>query len=227
MSGPIVWGNNDKTLYYLQSEKMTKRPYRLYQWTMGEEPLEEKRKPLLLYEESDPAYWCDSLTKSFDQRFLFLSMSSPSTETSETWFIDLLQSTLRVHFGSYDDSKQLASSSSRPLIKCIAKRCLGIHYRVEHRHGKWWIVSNYNPTRRSSNESYGGGGSEATTSNLRLWVAPALEGSQSAWRRVVRKKQNSTDNVNDQKHTKKWFDGGALDPSIDQLFVFSSAVVVQ
>ena len=218
MSGPVVWGNDDKTLYYLQADDRTKRPYRLYQWID-----KDNSSSSLLHEEKDPSYWCDGLYKSSDQRYVFLSISSPSTETSETWYIDLLSRKLSFHRNGSQDFKatQIRFAASTVGLQCVAKRRLGIHYRVEHRHGKWWIVSNHNTASQATNNS----------NHLRIWIAPAIEDSQKLWRCVQLKKDQKQDNEASSgrrsSSTLSYFDGGILDPSIEKLVVFSSIVVVQ
>ena len=117
MYGRVLWGNDDSTMFYLKLDD-TLRPFQVYRRTIGSEEDDE-----LLYEETDEMYWT-SISKSLDDKYLFIETSS--TETSEVWFLDL-------------EDKDAS-------LQCISKRRFKVLYDVEHRHGQWWITSNVEET---------------------------------------------------------------------------------
>lgn len=78
ISGAVVWGDDDSTLFYLKMDDQH-RPYQVYQYTIG---AEEK----LLWEETDHLHWVH-ISKSLDGRYLFVDSSSK--ETSEVHYLDL------------------------------------------------------------------------------------------------------------------------------------------
>lgn len=118
MYGRVLWGNDDSTIFYLKLDE-TLRPYQVYRRTVGGKAADDE----LLYEENDQMFWTE-ISKSLDERFLFVEMSS--TETSEIWYLDL--------------------NDENASLQCIAKRRIKVLYDVEHRDGHWWITSNVGET---------------------------------------------------------------------------------
>lgn len=116
-SGSVKWGNDDKTVFYLKMDEQ-KRPYQLYRHTVGSKEPDE-----LLYEEPNELYWV-SMSKSFDEKYIFVS--SRSKETSEIHFLDL--------------------TDSNASLQCVAERRKKVLYSVRHRAGYWYITTNVGGT---------------------------------------------------------------------------------
>lgn len=112
ISGTIVWGADDSTLFYLKMDA-AHRPYQAFQRNL------ETNEETLLLEETDELYWM-GMYKSLDGKYLFVETSSK--ETSEIHFLDL--------------------TDPSATLQCIAKKQPKVLYEVDHRHGTWWISSN-------------------------------------------------------------------------------------
>eukprot|EP00563_Minutocellus_polymorphus_P008970 CAMPEP_0181023376 /NCGR_PEP_ID=MMETSP1070-20121207/2016_1 /TAXON_ID=265543 /ORGANISM="Minutocellus polymorphus, Strain NH13" /LENGTH=774 /DNA_ID=CAMNT_0023100383 /DNA_START=203 /DNA_END=2527 /DNA_ORIENTATION=+ len=115
--GALQWGADDKTLFYLQFDEQ-KRPFQLYRRIIGSDKPDE-----LLYQDDDELYWV-GLSKSFDDRYMFVS--SGSKETSEVHFLDL--------------------TDPDATLQCVAKRRDKVLYSVRHRAGSWYITTNVGGT---------------------------------------------------------------------------------
>jgi len=115
--GALQWGADDKTLFYLKFDDQ-KRPFQLYRRIIGSNEPDE-----LLYQDDDELYWV-GLSKSFDDRFIFVS--SRSKETSEVHYLDL--------------------ADPRAKLQCVAKRRDKVLYSVRHRAGSWYITTNVGGT---------------------------------------------------------------------------------
>ena len=113
MYGRVLWGNDDDTIFYLKLDD-TLRPFQVYRKTIDSDQDDE-----LLYEEEDEMYWT-GISKSLDNKFLFIETSS--TETSEVWFLNL-------------EDKDAS-------LQCISKRRFKVLYGVDLRGGQRWIYSN-------------------------------------------------------------------------------------
>jgi oligopeptidase B len=239
MTGTVIWSphDDDATLYYLKQDPTTRRPFQLYQWQStshdiilgdsngGPSSVSQKAVPtftkLLLYEEKDPSYYCEVL-KSMDDQYLFLSLIA--SNSSETWFLEFTPPKDRIVTSANRSDATLLSSSS---LECITRRRPGVLYTAEHRYGTWWLISNV------------GGGIRCIdmpsfSDNLRIWTAPAKAECHEEWNLVVAlghgdSSEHHHDGSNRQGTTKvpSWFNGGALDPSIDSLLVFASHVAIQ
>jgi len=112
ISGTIVWGADDSTLFYLKMDE-AHRPFQVYRRNL------ETSKEEMLLEELDDMYWM-GIYKSLDGNYLFLEASSK--ETSEIYYLDL---------------KDPAAT-----LQCVAKRRPKVLYEVAHRDNVWWISSN-------------------------------------------------------------------------------------
>ena len=117
--GAVQWGNDDGTVFYLKMDEQ-KRPYQLYRRTIGGDDDEPDE---LLYQEDDELYWV-GLSKSFDEKYIFVS--SRSKETSEVHFLDL--------------------TDPGATLQCVAKRRKKVLYSIRHRAGYWFITSNIGGT---------------------------------------------------------------------------------
>jgi len=115
--GALQWGADDKTLFYLRFDEQ-KRPFQLYRRIIGSDEPDE-----LLYQDDDELYWV-GLSKSFDDKFIFVS--SRSKETSEVHFLDL--------------------TNPNATLQCVAKRRDKVLYSVRHRAGSWYITTNVGGT---------------------------------------------------------------------------------
>lgn len=114
--GSLVWGADDDTIYYLKMDA-AKRPYQVYRRNLQTNTEE------LLWEEPNELYWV-SISKSLDGQYLLVNAGS--METTEVWYLDLLDK----------NSK----------LQCVAKRRPKVLYDVEHRQGHFWITSNVGGT---------------------------------------------------------------------------------
>jgi oligopeptidase B len=121
----LVWGNDDKTLFYLKMDD-EQRPYQLYRKHLDDDEEDE-----LLFEEPDVLFWV-GIWKSLDGQYLLVETSS--SETSEVHFLDL--------YAGSDD----ATNTSTSTLQCIAKRHPKVLYEATHRNGTWWIISNVGGT---------------------------------------------------------------------------------
>lgn len=71
LNGAIAWANDNRTLFMLQNDPVTLRPYKLLRWSAG-------REPEVVYEESDPQFTL-SLSRSRAGNFLFLTAYKRNT----------------------------------------------------------------------------------------------------------------------------------------------------
>uniref|UniRef100_A0A7S4QT86 Prolyl endopeptidase n=1 Tax=Ditylum brightwellii TaxID=49249 RepID=A0A7S4QT86_9STRA len=115
--GQLQWGADDKTIFYLKMDS-EKRPYQLYRHVIGSDEPDE-----LLYQEDNALYWV-GLSKSFDDKYIFVS--SRSKESAEVHFLDLTDSNAK--------------------LQCVAERRKKVLYSVRHRAGSWFITTNVGGT---------------------------------------------------------------------------------
>ncbi len=115
--GSVRWGADENTIYYLKLDD-AQRPYQVYRKT-----LDGSKEDELLFEQLDGLYWT-GISKSSDERYLFISTSS--SETSEVYYIDLKE-------GNGE-------------VKLVAKKRTKVLYDVEHWNGHWIITSNVDET---------------------------------------------------------------------------------
>ncbi|MEI6241886.1 MAG: S9 family peptidase [Chlamydiota bacterium] len=129
----VVWGNDNKTLFYIVQDK-TKSNYRVFRHQLGKESqadvvvfqentLESQRNSYKmdhqLFKEKD-SHFALNLYKSKDQRYVFLK--AQSSVTSETYYLDADQCE-----GNFE---------------VIFPRKKGVDYIVEHREGEFLILTN-------------------------------------------------------------------------------------
>lgn len=140
MDASIEWGADDSTIYYLKMDE-AHRPYQVYMHTIGQ-PYDSDK---LLFEENDDLMWV-GISKTNDEKYLIID--SASKETSEVLFLDL-------------------SDPAAP-VQTVSKRREKVLYEVEHRDGKWYILTNV-------------GG----TPNMRLMSCDAKAKCEDEWRDVL------------------------------------------
>jgi oligopeptidase B len=108
----VTWANDDKTLFYVTEDAVTKRSNQVWRLELG-------GKPELVYEEKDEAFQA-GLGKTRDRKYLSLSLGS--TDTWETRF--------------------LAADQPRGMFKTVLPRAKGHKYSVDHREGVFYIRTN-------------------------------------------------------------------------------------
>jgi len=174
-NGSVYWSEQSDALFYITFDN-AHRPYKLFrrkifnsngQWIDNKSVKDE-----LLIEEKDELFNV-LISKTFDSRYLIVQSSSK--ETSECNYLDLWPE---------DESK------SNKLV-CIAKRQVGVVYRVTHCQG-WWLVQ-----------------SNIGTPNVSLKACRVGEVGMDKWKDVV--------TANDQT---KVFDGSHK-RSIDGVTIFN------
>jgi oligopeptidase B len=80
-NGGIVWGNDNKTVYYIKKDPQTLLGYQVFRHTLGTQQINDE----MIYEETNKAYYT-SLSKSKDNSSVFIGHSS--TEASGVSVID-------------------------------------------------------------------------------------------------------------------------------------------
>lgn len=119
--GSVVWGNDNKTLYYIRKDEQTLREFQVYQHVLGTKPETDK----LIYEEKDEAYYV-SISKTMDDAFVMIS--SFSTTTSETLLLDATK------------------ADAKPEV--FLGRTKDHLYEVDHVSGGFYICSNFEAPNR-------------------------------------------------------------------------------
>ncbi|MGB0899712.1 MAG: S9 family peptidase [Psychrobium sp.] len=117
--GQIVWGNDNKTVFYVKKDPQTLLGTQVYRHVLGTNQSDDE----LVYEEEDHSFYM-SLDKSRDESLIFINLES--TETSDTWFIDANT--------PMDEFAQL--------IDCIDEH----EYSVDKLGDTFYIVSNHQAT---------------------------------------------------------------------------------
>jgi oligopeptidase B len=209
MSGSVVWGMDDSCLYFLVPDAI-QRPYQLVEYHL--EAGTEMKRETVLWQEPNPAYWCE-LSKSLDHEYLIVNTGT--SETTETW-------TLRL---TLDHQKAAANAAAaacntskiRGRLQCLLPRPPNVCYTVEHRLGYWWIVSNHV-------EQGGAVGAATATAGgeMQLWTAPVK--SPSNWSPVsfpngTRLFDSFRGGDGDQQHS--------IPPSMDRVVVLDKHLVIE
>ncbi len=110
----LAWANDSRTLFYTVLDP-AKRPYRLLRHLLGTDPSQD----VLVLEETDDRFFL-RVSQSKDRRYIFANLNSKIT--SEVHFIP-------------GDRPQEAPRVVQPRIQ-------GVEYRVEHREGRFFILTN-------------------------------------------------------------------------------------
>ena len=109
----IEWAADNKTLFYVTEDPVTKRSDRLWRHTLGDE------SPEPVYEEADEVFRLD-LSKSRDKKFIFLNVLN--SDSSEVHYLD--------------------ATDPRCGLRLILAREPHHRYRVDHREGQFYIRTN-------------------------------------------------------------------------------------
>eukprot|EP00536_Pseudo-nitzschia_multiseries_P000997 jgi/Psemu1/179957/e_gw1.12.138.1 len=115
ISGQIVWGADDNTLFYTKTDE-AERSYQVFSRTFKNEKESEEE---LVFEELENLYYV-SIGKTADEKYLVIN--NDSSESSEVHYIDL------------------STKSKSPSV--IADRVQNVLCYVEHFKGNWIIMSN-------------------------------------------------------------------------------------
>jgi oligopeptidase B len=113
--GSIVWGNDNKTVFYVKKDPQTLREFQIYSHVLGSDPKNDR----LVYQENDEKYSVH-ISKSTSKQFIFIHCTSSTT--TETRLID-------------------ANSPSSD-VKIFWKREKGHRYEVEHHENGFYVLSN-------------------------------------------------------------------------------------
>ncbi len=108
----LAWANDDKTLFYVTEDPVTKRSNQVWRLELG-------GKARRVYEEKDERFGVE-IGKTRDRKFLSLSLTS--TDTWETRF--------------------LAADQPKGVFKTVLPREKGHKYSVDHRDGLFYIRTN-------------------------------------------------------------------------------------
>lgn len=82
--GEVVWGNDNKTVFYVKKDAQTLLGYQVYRHILGTEQAED----VLVYEEQDRSFYM-GLGKSRDESLIIIDLAS--TQTNDTWVLDANQ----------------------------------------------------------------------------------------------------------------------------------------
>jgi oligopeptidase B len=113
--GSIVWGNDNKTLYYVKKDEQTLREFQVWRHILGE----DSKKDELVYEDLDERYYV-YVGKSMTNEYI--EIGSYSSLTSEMSFI--------------------RANDSKAKAELFLKRKEGHLYSVEHHADGFYVVSN-------------------------------------------------------------------------------------
>jgi len=108
----VTWGNDNRTLFYVTEDAVTKRSNQAWRLELG-------GKPELVYEEKDELFSV-GLGMTRDRKFLSLSLSS-----TDTW-----------------ETRLLAADQPKGTFKALLPREKGHKYTVDHREGLLYIRTN-------------------------------------------------------------------------------------
>jgi oligopeptidase B len=139
-SGSFAWAADNRTFYYVVLDENI-RPYRVYRHRVGENP----KKDELVFEEKDPKHFVD-VSKSLSGDYIFIDTAGKVT--SETWVLE--------------------ASRSKGDFRCIEPRKEGVEYTIEHRHGDFWVLTNYR------------------AENFQVMKAPVAAPGRKHWRTVFK-----------------------------------------
>lgn len=82
--GEVVWGNDNKTVFYVKKDAQTLLGFQVYRHILGT----EQAKDVLVYEEHDRSFYM-GLGKSRDESLIIIDLAS--TQTNDTWVLDANQ----------------------------------------------------------------------------------------------------------------------------------------
>ncbi|MFO1070708.1 MAG: S9 family peptidase [Geminicoccaceae bacterium] len=138
-AGSIVWAEDGRTLLYVELNELL-RPWRVRGHRLGSDPAGDA----VLFEETDPAFFV-SIDKTLDRRWIVIGTGSHVT--TESWLVD-------------------AARPDQP-PRLVAARRKGHRYRVDHAHGRLWILT------------------DDLHPNFRLVSVPADAPDEAGWRQEI------------------------------------------
>lgn len=117
-TGNIVWGNDNKTVFYQQRDE-TLRSYRIYKHKVGTSAKDD----MLVYEEADPIFSA-SIYKSKSGKYLVVESSSTLTTECQILEADNPDGNFRI----------------------FQPRVTGVEYDISHQNGRWLVRTNLEAT---------------------------------------------------------------------------------
>jgi len=111
------WASDNQIIFYIVTEKDTKRSYRVYRHTIGTDQVQDQ----LIYEETDPKFSI-SLYKTKDKKYIMMLIHSQIT--TEICYLD--------------------ATTPFNEFKVVIPRETGIEYFIGHRSGYFYILTNEN-----------------------------------------------------------------------------------
>jgi oligopeptidase B len=121
VSGEIVWGNDNKTVFYVKKDPQTLREFQVYRHVLGTDSKTDE----LVYEEKDEKFSL-GIGKTITDKYIVIQIGSSTT--SETWLIDANQ------------------ANTNPSV--FLKRKQGHLYEIDHHENGFYILSNYNASNK-------------------------------------------------------------------------------
>lgn len=119
--GSVIWGNDNKTLFYVKKDPQTLREFQVYRHVLGSDP----KKDVLVYQEDDEKF---SVHVSRTTTGSFILIHSVSSTTSEIRLID--------------------ANSPTSDARIFWKREKGHLYEIDHHENGFYILSNQSASNR-------------------------------------------------------------------------------
>ncbi len=121
VSGEIVWGNDNKTVFYVKKDPQTLREFQVFRHVLGT----DSKNDALVYEEKDEKFSL-GIGKTITDKYIVIQIGSSTT--SETWLIDANQ------------------ANTNPFV--FLKRKQGHLYDIGHHENGFYVLSNSNASNK-------------------------------------------------------------------------------
>jgi oligopeptidase B len=121
VSGEIVWGNDNETVFYVKKDPQTLREFQVYRHILGT----DSKNDVLVYEEKDEKFSL-GIGKTITNNYIVIQIGSSTT--SETWLIDANQ------------------ANTNPFV--FLKRKQGHLYEIENHENGFYILTNSNASNK-------------------------------------------------------------------------------
>jgi oligopeptidase B len=121
VSGEIVWGNDNETVFYVKKDPQTLREFQVYRHILGT----DSNNDVLVYEEKDEKFSL-GIGKTITNNYIVIQIGSSTT--SETWLIDANQ------------------ANTNPFV--FLKRKQGHLYEIENHENGFYILTNSNASNK-------------------------------------------------------------------------------